>query len=134
MKFQVSAISLGFACEAYIADMGARGKIDRERIIASFMLPKPSPPKEEITFAGWWFWRKKNIRKIPQPDTIMSREEAEKQIWRFGGRFKGPLYTKALQWQIIAAHKQPLIMFEVTDEEIGDIALYLPADQSARRI
>lgn len=114
MKFQVYAGSLFVACDAYIA---AKEKA-HEQYIAEWIMGSMQP---RTTGCLWW---KKTITK--------TEDEARAEVLSF---FTGrPELTKERRIRAVAKHKQSNILLEVTDEEIGDIALYLPDEGKNERI
>lgn len=131
MKFQVYAGSLGAACDAYIVTLAARHEEMKERRILAAMEPVPQPSKREVKFTGWWIWRKGwSIETTGEP-LLRTREQAEKYI---ASCLHWQEPVKAVRLRAIAKHKASNIMLEVTDEEIGDIALYLPDEGKIDRI
>lgn len=131
MKFQVYAGSLGVACEAYIFALAKRHEEMKERRILAAMEPVPRPSKWEDKSAGWWLWRRAWSVETPQEPILRSRDQAEKYI---ASCFHWQEPEKAIRLRAIAKHKASNILLEVTDEEIGDIALYLPDEGKVGRI
>lgn len=132
MKFQVYAGSLAVACDAYIASIEDYNKGAFEYAIEREMKPKPQPDFVERSWTGWWLWRRVKEVRTPQPDLVLTREEAKKEALKFTGTIGIPRNTMRIR--AIAKHKQSNILLEVTDEEIGDIALYLPDEGKNERI
>lgn len=113
MKFQVYAGSLGVACEAYIAAQTEKREAFIDDWITEAMMPR---------YSGWWLWRK---------DITRTKSEAESWVRDF---YRSSFLEKEQRLRAIAKHKASNILLEVTDEEIGDIALYLPDEGKAERI